>query len=113
MATLSSRAPKEEGTISSVFTSLTGEAQAALPERFSALKKEMWRDTLVQSWREVLGELEQATERVASKGSEVSVVRRTAPIYLCQRRSPLLLLVDNPPCELRRPRERSHGAADR
>lgn len=65
-----SRKPKEDGSIASVFTSLSGSAPA-LPTRFSDLKKEIWRDVLVQSWREVLHELKGPIEKVAARGADV------------------------------------------
>ena len=42
-----------------------------LPTRFSALKKEIWRDALTQSWRDVLDELKGSIEEIASRGAEV------------------------------------------
>lgn len=75
-AATSTRAPKDEGSIADIFTTLTeGEEAAVLPGRFSDLKKEIWKDGLVKSWKEVLHELEGATEEIAAKGSEVSVLR--------------------------------------
>ncbi|TFK45112.1 hypothetical protein BDQ12DRAFT_695360 [Crucibulum laeve] len=65
------RLPKEEGSIADIFTSLTDEEHNALPERFSDLKKEMWKDSLVESWREVLKELETTVEEVATRGSDM------------------------------------------
>jgi hypothetical protein len=65
------RPQKEEGSISDIFTSLTGEAAAEHPPRFAELKKEIWNDGMVESWRQVLVELEVATEEVAKRGSEV------------------------------------------
>jgi hypothetical protein len=64
------RKPKEEGSIASVFTSLSGGAPE-LPTRFSDLKKEIWRDVLVQSWREVLDELKGSVEKVVARGANV------------------------------------------
>jgi hypothetical protein len=64
------RKPKEEGSIASVFTSLSGSAPP-LPTRFSDLKKEIWRDVLVQSWREVLDELKGSIEKVVARGANV------------------------------------------
>jgi hypothetical protein len=64
------RKPKKEGTIATVFSSLSG-GVTALPPRFADLKKEIWRDTLVQSWREVLDELCVAVEEVAERGVDV------------------------------------------
>jgi len=67
----SSRAAKDEGSIADIFTSLTNEEHNALPDRFSYLKKELWSDGMVESWREVLTALETAVEETAAKGSEV------------------------------------------
>jgi hypothetical protein len=63
------RKPKKEGSIATVFSSLSG--AVPLPTRFADLKKEIWRDTLLQSWREVLDELYVAVEQVAEKGANV------------------------------------------
>lgn len=65
------RPPKAEGTISSVFTSLTNENATILPPRFSDLKNGMWNDGLIQTWREVLGELEMTVKEIERKGKEV------------------------------------------
>ncbi|KAF9461838.1 hypothetical protein BDZ94DRAFT_1262752 [Collybia nuda] len=65
------RPAKEEGSIASVFTSLTGEAAGEHPPRFASLKRGIWRDGMVESWRQVLSELEVAAERVARLGSEI------------------------------------------
>lgn len=61
---------KEEGSITDIFRTT---ANAPLPPRFAGLKKEMClnKDALVQSWREVLEELEVVTEKIARRGSEV------------------------------------------
>lgn len=64
------RKPKEEGSIASVFSSLSGTAPA-LPTRFSDLKKGIWKEVLMQSWREVLGELEGSIENVVARGADV------------------------------------------
>ncbi|KAI0051476.1 DUF1479-domain-containing protein [Auriscalpium vulgare] len=70
-AVATSRKPKEEGSIASVFTSLTGEAPVALPPRFADLKKQLWKDALAESWREVTRELKDATEEVAARGTDL------------------------------------------
>jgi hypothetical protein len=62
------RRQKKEGSIASVFTVLSGETVQPLPSRFADLKKEIWKDGLVQSWREVLAELETAVDEVSAKG---------------------------------------------
>jgi hypothetical protein len=80
------RKPKEEGSIASVFSSLSGSAPA-LPTRFSDLKKEIWKDALMQSWHEVLNELESSIEKVVARGADVlklsitSAVARTDMLY--------------------------------
>ncbi|KAF8871719.1 hypothetical protein BD779DRAFT_1453556 [Infundibulicybe gibba] len=65
------RKPKEEGSISSIFTSLTGESHSVLPERFAKLKQELWRDGLIDSWREVLGELEREVAVISARGHKM------------------------------------------
>lgn len=77
------RKPKEEGTITSVFTTLTpNEDRAALPDRFAALKKEIFRDELVESWRQVLSELESTVGEIVEKGNRVSLVSVTLWTYV-------------------------------
>lgn len=71
------RQAKEEGSIADIFTTLTGEEHNTLPERFSDLKKELWKESLVESWREVLEALPAAVEEIASAGSEVCTVYRS------------------------------------
>lgn len=66
---------KGEGTIATVFSSLSG-GTTALPPRFSDLKKEIWTDALVQSWREVCDELRGAVEQIAERGADVRAVSR-------------------------------------
>ncbi|KAJ7066227.1 hypothetical protein C8F01DRAFT_981977 [Mycena amicta] len=68
------RAPKGEGDISAVFSSLRPTDPAnAFPPRFAELKRELWENARVgggleQSWKEVLAELEVETERIARIG---------------------------------------------
>lgn len=69
-APIGSWKPKEEGSIASVFSSISG-SDPALPTRFSALKKEIWREALTQSWRDVLDELKTSIEEVATRGANV------------------------------------------
>ncbi|KAF9496359.1 DUF1479-domain-containing protein [Pleurotus eryngii] len=70
-AATATRRPREEGTIASVFTTLTNEAEAALPERFVELKRQIWRDDLRQSWQEVLNELGPAVEEIEARGGTI------------------------------------------
>ncbi|KAF4562978.1 hypothetical protein EYR40_007304 [Pleurotus pulmonarius] len=70
-AATATRRPRQEGTIASVFTTLTNEAEAPLPQRFVDLKKEIWRDDLRQSWKEVLDELGPAVEEIESRGGAI------------------------------------------
>ncbi|KAH8824513.1 hypothetical protein DL96DRAFT_1614299 [Flagelloscypha sp. PMI_526] len=69
------RRPRDEGDISSIFTTLDSEptqgGQSALPERFRDLKQGLFRDELIQSWKEVVDELEVVTERVIETGSKI------------------------------------------
>lgn len=70
--------PKAEGTIEDIFTSFTKPAPP-LPPRFSDLKKEIAGEDperLVESWRDVLQELETVTKAVAAKGGDVRVFLR-------------------------------------
>jgi hypothetical protein len=60
---------KEENSIAPISTSLA--VPGGLPPGFSDLKKEIWRDDMLQTWKEVLEELEVVTEQVAANGSEV------------------------------------------
>ncbi|BGP43456.1 hypothetical protein JCM10449v2_007491 [Rhodotorula kratochvilovae] len=75
---LSSRAPahapvteKKEGTIADVFSSLGGDAFVPLEQRFADLKQSLWNDGLVESWRTVLGALEERTAEIVERGNEV------------------------------------------
>lgn len=83
------RKPKAEGSIASVFTTLSGGADTVLPPRFSDLKKEIWRDNLVESWHEVLNHLDEAVEEVATKGATVRACLTRCisilPIFACFR----------------------------
>ncbi|GAA6037624.1 hypothetical protein JCM8097_006148 [Rhodosporidiobolus ruineniae] len=62
---------KSEGDISSVFSSLGGDAFVPLEQRFSDLKKNLWSDGLLESWRSVLTALEERTQEIKEKGSSV------------------------------------------
>ncbi|KAJ7117571.1 hypothetical protein C8R44DRAFT_925086 [Mycena epipterygia] len=63
------RLQKIEGDISAVFTSLRpSDPNSAFPPRFSELKRALWNEGLLQSWKEVLEELEVASERIAERG---------------------------------------------
>jgi hypothetical protein len=73
LATMSDFQPKTEGDISAVFSSLSSEQPFEWPARFADLKKELWKDALVESWREVLAELEGATQEIEARGNEVSI----------------------------------------
>ena len=69
---------KAEGTIEDIFSAFTKPA-APLPSRFSDLKKQIAGkdpERLVESWRDVLKELETVTEEVAAKGADVSSPRQ-------------------------------------
>ncbi|EKM53735.1 uncharacterized protein PHACADRAFT_176135 [Phanerochaete carnosa HHB-10118-sp] len=57
-----------EGTIEEIFSSF--HESPPFPERFAHLKQQLWTDGLVESWREVLKELEDATGNVIARGSQ-------------------------------------------
>jgi len=82
----SSRGQKAEGSIASLFTSLSIGGVQVLPDRFADLKKEMWKDGLVQSWREVLAALETAVDEVSIKGA--STIPRIAYADIVKGLSP-------------------------
>lgn len=63
------RLAKKSGDITSVFLS----DDTPLPARFSDLKKQLWKDSLVESWRGVLEDLKVKTDEVAKRGSDVGV----------------------------------------
>ncbi|KAK2467413.1 hypothetical protein APHAL10511_000648 [Amanita phalloides] len=65
------RQPKSEGTIAAIFTSLSGEEGSQLPIRFSDLKKSLWKDELVESWRQLLQELEEKIALINERGTEI------------------------------------------
>ena len=55
------------GNISSVFD----ETQNRVQPRFSELKKAIWKDSMKQSWAEVLAALKEKVEQMESLGSKV------------------------------------------
>ncbi|KAJ7312395.1 hypothetical protein DFH08DRAFT_896920 [Mycena albidolilacea] len=66
------RQQKVEGDISAVFTSLRPSDPAnVFPPRFAELKRTIWNDALVQSWKEVLEALEVETARIAEQGEKL------------------------------------------
>lgn len=67
---------KQEGTIASVFASLSGEAAVVLPERFAELKRTIVPDEhaasqVTAAWEEVLDELRLAEKEIVGRGSDV------------------------------------------
>ena len=70
---------KDEGNISSVFASLSGEAESVLPDRFIELKKRIIDpedkalvEKVTRSWASLLGALEVETEEIERRGPDVS-----------------------------------------
>lgn len=92
----STRAPKGEGSIADIFTSLTGEEHNTLPERFSGLKQELWKDSLVESWRGVLEALPKAIQEIEAKGSEVwvTLLRTYVNFSPCSKIIPRISYID-------------------
>ena len=64
------RLPKKEGTIADVFSFMSSEPPP-LPQRFADLKKQIYNEAIVQSWREVLEELTTVTEEIVTLGGKV------------------------------------------
>lgn len=46
-------------------------ASLSLPPRFTDLKKDIWTDSLSQSWRDVCDELGRVVEEIAERGTDV------------------------------------------
>ncbi|GAA5864123.1 hypothetical protein JCM8547_005143 [Rhodosporidiobolus lusitaniae] len=63
------QAEKAVGDISAVFSSLAGDAFVPLEQRFSDLKKSLWNDGMIESWRSVLAALAERTEEIKEKGA--------------------------------------------
>ena len=57
------------GNISSTFNQ---KSRDATHPRFSELKKTIWKDSMVQSWTQVLAALKEGAEQIKSMGSNVS-----------------------------------------
>lgn len=91
------RKPKETGTIAAIFTSLSGSEASQLPARFSDLKKSLWKDSLIESWRQVLEELHERVATITERGTEVRSSR------LNNWRCPKPFLADNTPNRVQRP----------
>lgn len=66
-----SPAEKDEGSIASVFSSLGGDAFVPLEPRFGDLKKALWNDALIESWRTVLSALGERTAEIREKRTQV------------------------------------------
>lgn len=59
---------KSGGDITTVFTTSTDQ-QFSMPSRFSDLKKQLWKDSLIHSWCGVLQALKIKTDQVVQRGS--------------------------------------------
>lgn len=67
------RRPKQAADISAAFSSLsTADQRNVFPPSFAELKRKIWKDGLLQSWKEVLEELEVTAARIAERGDAVS-----------------------------------------
>jgi hypothetical protein len=77
-----SKVAKKEGDIISVFSALIDKNRPPLPARFSDLKKQLWNDSLSQSWRGVLEALKVKTNEVGQKGSSVGLLPYYCPTLL-------------------------------
>lgn len=68
------RIPKEEGDISSVFASLAGDKQEALPSRFLELKKEIigeHGDAILASWKRLIPIVEEIVREANERGPSI------------------------------------------
>lgn len=61
---------KREGTIEDIYSSF--HTSPPFDARFADLKKEIWKEGMVESWRQVLRDLEKATGRVIEDGGQAS-----------------------------------------
>ncbi|KAJ7698985.1 hypothetical protein B0H17DRAFT_1196577 [Mycena rosella] len=85
------RRQKDEADISTVFTSLRpDDPKNVFPPRFSELKRAMWNDGLVESWKEILEELEVATERIAQRGEAVTNCATGSAFRVAYRKSRMI-----------------------
>ena len=66
------------GNISSVFDVKTWEVDHQA--RFSELKKAIWKDSMIQSWAQVLTALKEATEQIEFLGSKVGSTTGNPPV---------------------------------
>ncbi|TIA91080.1 hypothetical protein E3P99_01260 [Wallemia hederae] len=55
------------GSIASAFNNFSGKEDVALPPRFSDLKQSIFKENLVETWRQVLAHLKDAVEEVATE----------------------------------------------
>ncbi|GAA6025137.1 hypothetical protein JCM10207_006248 [Rhodosporidiobolus poonsookiae] len=62
---------RAEGTIESAFPSIKGEAPTPLEQRFVDLKRALWNDGLIESWRSVLTALDERTQEIIERGPDV------------------------------------------
>jgi len=79
------RQAKNEGDISSVFTSFSGRKSVPLPDRFRDLKRSLtagFEEQIQKSWDDLVDVLAERTEEVATKREDVSTAIMSMP-YLC------------------------------
>ncbi|GEM10971.1 DUF1479 domain protein [Rhodotorula toruloides] len=62
---------KDKGSIASVFSSLGRDSFVPLEPRFGELKKALFTDGLIESWRTVLTALEERTEEIRERGTQI------------------------------------------
>ncbi|KAJ7022103.1 hypothetical protein C8F04DRAFT_1272973 [Mycena alexandri] len=64
--------PRRPADISAAFSSLSSPNQKyVFPHSFAQLKRKIWKDGLLQSWKEVLEELEVTAVRIAERGDSM------------------------------------------
>ncbi|TIB72434.1 DUF1479-domain-containing protein [Wallemia mellicola] len=62
---------KDTGSIASAFNNFSGNEDVVLPSRFVDLKKDLFKESLVETWRDVLASLKLAVEEVSEKGADM------------------------------------------
>jgi hypothetical protein len=65
------------GNISSIFDQ---GGRVNVHPRFSELKKAIWKDSMTQSWAQVLGALKEKVEQIGSLGSKVATSIKHPPV---------------------------------
>jgi hypothetical protein len=71
ISSASATAPAQEGTAGNISSIFERKTRDNAHPRLSALKKAIWKDSISQSWTQVLEALKEKAEQVGSLGSKV------------------------------------------